>query len=110
MKHAERTTWQASCRAAGLDPDEVAMVAGRYAAYRDFARGEGGLTLEGWFRFYRMEKQSELGDNAQGVVSSCTATGEGNPHQYLTRPGPFLAAVREYLAINGAPAAAAKSL
>ena len=36
------------------------MVSGRYRAYRDFMAPQGGgLPLEAWFRFYRLEKQSE---------------------------------------------------
>lgn len=110
MNLTQRKDWQARCRAAGMDPDEVAMVADRYAAYRRYNAAAGGLPLEGWFRFYRLEKESELGDNAQGLVSSCSATGEGNAHQYLSNPGSFLALVRDYLALEEVPAAPAKSL
>jgi hypothetical protein len=110
MNLTERRAWQARCRAAGMDADEVAMVADRYAAYRRYNAAGGGLPLEGWFRFYCLEKESELGDNAQGLVSSCSATGEANAHQYLSSPAPFLALVRDYLALQEAPAAPAKSL
>jgi hypothetical protein len=111
MNLTQRRDFSERCRAQGMDPDEVAMVADRYVAYRRFAGSEtGGLTLEAWFRFYRIEKESELGDNAKGVVSSCSATGEANPHQYLTQPGPFLALVRDYLAMEQVAAPAAKSL
>ncbi|MEZ5565446.1 MAG: hypothetical protein R3F24_07955 [Gammaproteobacteria bacterium] len=41
------------------DPAEVEMVSDRYRSYRDFMQGrDGELPLEGWFRFYRLEKQS----------------------------------------------------
>lgn len=110
MNLTERRAWQARCRDAGINPEEVAMVADRYAAYGRFHAGGGGLPLAGWFRFYCLEKESELGDNAQGLVSSCSATGEGNAHRYLTSPAPFLALVREYLALEGAPPQAARPL
>jgi hypothetical protein len=111
MNLTQRRAFSERCRAQGMDPEEVAMVADRYAAYQRFtATGPGGLPLEGWFRFYCIEKESELGDNAKGVVSSCSATGEANPHQYLTQPGPFLALVRDYLAMEQVAAPAVKSL
>jgi hypothetical protein len=90
--------WRVRCRAAGIDPAEVEMVAGRYRAYRDFmaSRG-GGLTLDEWFRFYRLEKQSESPDQTGGVVSGCSATGEAVEQTVLTRPAEFLALLREEL-------------
>lgn len=111
MNLTERRAFSERCRAQGMDPDEVAMVADRYAAYRRYTGADaGGLSLPGWFRFYCLEKESELGDNAKGVVSSCSATGEANPHQYLAQPGPFLALVQEYLEIEQVAAPAVKSL
>ena len=56
---ASSPTWRDRARAAGIDPAEVEMVSSRYLAYRDYMAGrDGGLTLEGWFRFYRLEKQT----------------------------------------------------
>lgn len=74
------------------------MVSGRYRAYRDFmaARG-GGLSLDEWFRFYRLEKQSESPDQTGGVVSGCSATGEATEQNVLTSPAAFLAALRDEL-------------
>ncbi|MBN8281396.1 MAG: hypothetical protein J0M16_12370 [Gammaproteobacteria bacterium] len=90
--------WRARARAAGIDPGEVGMVADRYRAYRDYMdpRG-GGLSLEAWFRFYRLEKQSELPDQTGGVVSGCSATGEAVEQTVLTRPGEFLALLKDSL-------------
>jgi len=111
MNLSQRRAFSDRCRAEGIDPDEVAMVADRYAAYRRFAAANaGGLTLQAWFRFYCLEKESELGDNAKGVVSSCSATGEANPHQYLAQPAPFLALVQDYLGLEQVAAPAVKSL
>jgi hypothetical protein len=111
MNLTQRRAFSERCRAQGMDPEEVAMVAERYAAYQRFAGANaGGLTLQGWFRFYCLEKESELGDNAKGVVSSCSATGEANPHQYLAQPGPFLALIQDYLGLEQVAATAAKSL
>ena len=91
-------TWRTRCRAAGIDPAEVEMVAGRYRAYRDFmAPRGGGLTLDEWFRFYRLEKQSESPDQTGGVVSGCSATGEAVGQNVLTNPAAFLAALRDQL-------------
>ncbi len=92
-------SWRTRCRAAGIAPAEVEMVASRYRAYRDYmAPRGGGLTLEAWFRFYRQEKQSESPDQTGGVVSGCSATGEAEVQTVLTSPGAFLAILREQLA------------
>ena len=65
------------------------MVSSRYRAYRDFmAPRGGGLSLEAWFRFYRLEKQSESPDQTGGVVSGCSATGEAIEQNVLTSPDP----------------------
>lgn len=92
-------TWRTRCRAAGIDPAEVEMVSGRYRAYRDFmgTRG-GGLSLDEWFRFYRLEKQSESPDQTGGVVSGCSATGEAVEQNVLTSPTVFLALLKDQLA------------
>ena len=65
---ADLSAWRRRCRDAGFDPAEVETVSSRYAAYRGYmdARG-GGLPLEPWFRFYRLEKESETGTQAAGV-------------------------------------------
>jgi len=90
--------WRGRARAAGIDPAEVEMVAGRYRAYRDFMASQGGgLTLEAWFRFYRLEKQSESPDQTGGVVSGCSATGEATEQSVLSRPAEFLALLRDSL-------------
>lgn len=74
------------------------MVSGRYRAYRDYmATRGGGLALEAWFRFYRLEKQSESPDQTGGVVSGCSATGEATEQNVLTRPAEFLALLRDSL-------------
>lgn len=74
------------------------MVSSRYRAYRDYmaSRG-GGLSLKGWFRFYRQEKQSESPDQTGGVVSGCSATGEAVPQNVLTNPAAFLTILKEQL-------------
>jgi hypothetical protein len=100
---AARRTWRTRCRAAGIDPAEVEMVAGRYRAYRDFmAPRGGGLTLDEWFRFYRLEKQSESPDQTGGVVSGCSATGEAVEQNVLTSPAAFLAALKDQLGSGAA--------
>lgn len=83
-------TWRTLCLEAGIEPTEVETVASRYRAYRDFmAPRGGGLTLDGWFRFYRLEKQAESPDQTGGVVSGCSATGEAVPQNLLTNPVAF---------------------
>lgn len=90
--------WRARARAAGIDPAEVEMVSSRFRAYRDFMAPQGGgLALEAWFRFYRLEKQSESPDQTGGVVSGCSATGEATEQNVLTRPAEFLALLRDSL-------------
>lgn len=74
------------------------MVSGRYRAYREFmAPRGGGLTLDEWFRFYRLEKQSESPDQTGGVVSGCSATGEAIEQNVLNNPAGFLAALKDQL-------------
>lgn len=74
------------------------MVSGRYRAYRDYMAAKGGgLPLEGWFRFYWREKQSENPDQTGGVVSGCSATGEATGQNVLTNPAAFLEILREQL-------------
>jgi hypothetical protein len=93
--------WRTRCREAGIDPAELLMVSSRYRAYRDFmAPRGGGLTLVEWFRFYRLEKQSESPDQQGGVVSGCSATGEAIEQNVLTSPGAFLAILVEQLEIE----------
>jgi hypothetical protein len=101
LNPAARADWQADCRRQGIDPVEVEMVSSRYAAYRAYMdpRG-GGLGLEEWFRFYRLEKASETGAQA-GLVSGCSATGEGNVQNCLTSPAPFLELLKEHLRLSG---------
>ena len=90
--------WRARARAAGIDPADVEMVSGRWRAYRDYmAPRGGGLDLPAWFRFYRLEKQSELPDQTGGVVSGCSATGEATEQSVLTRPAEFLALLKDSL-------------
>jgi hypothetical protein len=92
MNNGNRVTshWRSLCVAAGIDPAEVEMVSARFRAYRDYmaSRG-GGLSLAEWFRFYRLEKASEAPDQAGGVVSGCSATGEAAPQQLLRNPRGF---------------------
>jgi hypothetical protein len=94
-------TWRTRCLEAGIDPAELLMVSSRYRAYRDFmAPRGGGLTLTEWFRFYRLEKQSESPDQKGGVGSGCSATGEAIEQNVLTSPGAFFAILAEQLEID----------
>jgi len=74
-------------------------VADRYAAYARFtgSRG-GGLPLEQWFAYYRLEKSAEAGAQAGRPVSGCTAEGEPGPSSMLAEPQRFLELVRRCLA------------
>ena len=70
------------------------MVSSRYVAYRAYMGGRAGaLSLEGWFRFYRLEKESEAPDQTGGVVSGCSATGEAVAQNALAHPA-FLQILR----------------
>ncbi len=90
--------WRALCAHRGVDPREVERVATHYAAHRDYLRGaEGTLSLEAWFRFYRMEKASEAGHDVK--VGGCSATGDAPRHDLLSDPAGFLAALRARVAL-----------
>ena len=67
------------------------------------AQRGGGLTLDEWFRFYRLEKQSESPDQTGGVVSGCSATGEAIEQNVLTSPTTFLALLKDQL-VRSSPA------
>lgn len=74
------------------------MVAARYRAYRDYmAPRGGGLGLDEWFRFYRIEKESEHPDQTGGVVSGCSATGEAVTQNVLTNPKAFLQILKAHV-------------
>ena len=91
--------WRVLCRERGLDVAEVEMVSARYRAYRSYmAPKGGGLPLEDWFRYYRMEKAS---DSGVGAIGDCSATGEAPEHTALSNPGGFLEVLREQLATVG---------
>lgn len=97
-QHQPVAAWRIHCRDLGIDPAEVEMVSDRYRSYRDFMQGrDGELPLEGWFRFYRLEKQSESPDQTGGVVSGCSATGEAVTQNVLSSPAEFLAILKEQL-------------
>ena len=68
------------------------MVSSRYRAYRDFmAPRGGGLTLEAWFRFYRLEKQSESpGPDGRGG-ERLLGDGRGDRAERADQPGAFFA-------------------
>lgn len=92
--------WRGLCRVQGIDPAEVELVSGRYVAYRDYMATRGdGLPLEAWFRFYCMEKESEVGV-AGAAVSGCSATGEPMAQALLTRPGVFLEVLKARLGVG----------
>lgn len=94
-----QAAWRTHCRETGIDPVEVQMVASRYRAYRDFIEPQGGgLALDGWFRFYHMEKQSESPDQKGSVVGGCSATGEAVKQDVLSNPAAFLVILKEHLA------------
>lgn len=95
MTNIQSTDWRGVCRAQGLDPAEVDMVFARYAAYRDYMSSRGGaLTLADWFRFYRLEKASESGQQAGGLVGGCSADGEAMQQNLLSNPKGFLEVLR----------------
>jgi hypothetical protein len=102
MNDMERDDWRTLCKASGIDIAEVQMVAQRYTAYRDYMAGQGtagkgdALTLEAWFRFYRLEKESESGAHG-GMASGCSATGEAPEQNLLSSPRAFFDILRRRL-------------
>lgn len=95
MQQTPNPDWRAACRSRGIDPAEVEMVSGRYLAYRDFMAGQGGgLALEAWFRFYRLEKASDSGQQAGVPVGGCSADGDAPKQAVLEDPAGFLELLR----------------
>ena len=89
--------WQQMCATESIDPREVELIHERYAAYRDFTgQGPGNpISLDQWFRFYHLEKNSE-GVQAGAPVEGCSADGDAVNQACLERPGVFLAVLKAY--------------
>lgn len=101
--------WQAQCRAAGIDPSEVRVVLKRYLAYRRHYEGVPGsepLSLEAWFRFYRMEVATETGQQAAPPAGGCSVDDEARHRAALHNPNAFLRALIALAALLAASAAA----
>lgn len=60
LEHPDNN-WRALCRELGLDTQEVKAVSQRYDMYKTFTDAQGGetLSLERWYKWYRVEKLSE---------------------------------------------------
>lgn len=93
--------WRELCRESGIDPDEVRLVFTRYDAYRKYAnsRQAQAITLEQWFRFYRMEKASE-GDEAQPAPSGCSVDSDAVNNACIKRPAEFLEVLQAYAGVR----------
>ncbi len=90
-------SWQEMCRNASIDPREVRLIHERYDAYRGFTEENTGsaISLEQWFRFYHLEKNSE-GLQAGAPVEGCSADGDAVNNACLLHPGPFLEVLKAY--------------
>lgn len=101
--------WDAQCRAAGIDPEEVRVVLGRYLAYRRYYDKQPGaepLTLEAWFRFYRMEAATETGQQAPPPAGGCSVDDEARHRGAIHNPKAFLRALVALAGLLAATAAA----
>jgi hypothetical protein len=107
--NADEQSWQEQCRAAGIDPAEVRLVLGRYRSYRDYydrLPGTEPLSLDAWFRFYRMEVATETGQQAPAPAAGCSVD-EGARHRgALHNPKAFLRALVALVGLLAARAAA----
>ncbi len=99
----ETHDWQAMCRAAGIEPDEVRLVYRRYEAYRRFTETASGeaIPLERWFRFYHREKTSEGIQAGAPAAGGCSAGGDAVNDACLKRPAEFLRALMAYGSVGG---------
>lgn len=61
MIEQKNSDWRSRCRELGLDTQEVKAVSQRYDMYKSFTDDQGGetLSLERWYKWYRVEKLSE---------------------------------------------------
>ena len=93
--------WLELCQSTGIDPQEVRLIHDRYAAYRSFTEKNSGsvISLEQWFRFYHLEKNSE-GLQAGAPVDGCSADGDAVNNACLQRPAEFLEALIAYDAVR----------
>lgn len=94
--------WMSFCSAEGIDPEEVRMVFARYDAYRQFNKTKQGasISLGQWFRFYHLEKASE-GREVGPAPSGCSVDSDAVNNACISRPGPFLVALKAYHADQG---------
>jgi hypothetical protein len=61
MQQHPNHNWRNRCRELGLDVQEVKAVSRRYDMYKSYTDNQGGdtMTLERWYKWYRVEKLSE---------------------------------------------------
>jgi len=91
------SNWPELCDLAKIDPNEVRLIYERYDAYKGFTVKRVGesISLEQWFRFYILEKNSE-GMQAGAPVEGCSADGDAVNNACLKRPGDFLQVLKAY--------------
>ena len=95
--------WRELCLQANIDPEEVRLIYDRYDAYKSFTveRTNDSISLEQWFRFYNLEKNSE-GLQAGAPVEGCSADGDAVNNACLKRPAEFLQVLKAYDAAQAA--------
>ena len=97
MKSKTGQVWLELCRQSSIDPEEVRLVFARYDAYRTYTNASRGavITVDQWFKFYRMEKASE-GEQAQPAPSGCSVDSDAVNNACIKRPAEFLQVLQAY--------------
>jgi hypothetical protein len=72
--NAHNEQWRIRCTELGLDPQEVKAVSGRYDMYARYTGAQGSevLSLERWYKWYRIEKLSEGHAMLTPPVAGCS--------------------------------------
>lgn len=69
-----REQWRLRCTELGLDPQEVKSVSARYDMYARYTglQGSDVLSLDRWYKWYRIEKLSEGHAMLTPPVAGCS--------------------------------------
>jgi hypothetical protein len=107
MSTRREPDWTTLCAGAGVDPTEIRMVWARYQAYQRFyeeGRRQTPLSLEDWFKWYRMEVASET-DSRTASPGGCSVDSDARNQGSVRNPGAVLDVLRQLSRDHGAGAA-----
>ncbi len=98
MQQPSNNDWRDRCRALGLDLQEVKAVSRRYDMYRSYTDAQGGdtLSLERWYKWYRIEKLSEGHALLTPPEQACSVGPDAGSSGPVVSESDFLQLLRAY--------------